>query len=132
MHRGVSELIRDLNALYRNHPALHELDCDPMGFEWIDASSPELSVFIYIRKASEAPPMVVACNFTPVVREDFRIGLPHGGRWREVLNSDHPRYGGSGILNETVQAEEEPWHGRPASVRLRLPPLAAIVLAGEN
>lgn len=132
MHRGVSELIRDLNALYRNHPALHEFDCDPMGFEWIDASNPDISVFIFLRKASDAPPMVVACNFTPVVREDFRIGLPHGGQWREVLNSDHPRYGGSGILNETVQAEEEPWHGRPASVRLRLPPLASIVLACEE
>ncbi|RCS25328.1 1,4-alpha-glucan branching protein GlgB [Phyllobacterium salinisoli] len=133
MHSGVRDLIRDLNTVYRGERALHELDCESGGFEWIDASNPELSTFIYLRKGSgEARPAVVVCNFTPVVREDFRIGLPRGGRWREILNSDDGKYGGSGVTNGTVDAIEEPWHGRPASATLRLPPLGALILTCET
>ncbi len=128
-HRGVHDLIRDLNSLYRGEPALHQLDCEPEGFEWIDASDPGSSVYIYLRKGTRGRPIVVACNFTPVVRRDFRIGLPTPGRWRELLNSDDGRYGGSGVLNGDIQTSDEPWQGRPASAVVTLPPLGAIVLA---
>ncbi|KXF78486.1 glycogen-branching enzyme [Paramesorhizobium deserti] len=133
MHAGVRDLIRDLNAVYRSEKALHAFDCESEGFEWIDASNPDLSTFIYLRKGgSGARPVVVACNFTPVAREDFRVGLPLAGRWQEIVNSDHRKYGGSGVTNGSVDAIEEPWHGRPASATLRLPPLGAIVLVCET
>ncbi len=133
MHRGVRDLLRDLNTIYRNHAALHELDCEPEGFEWIDASSPDFSIYIYLRKASgDAPPVAVACNFTPMVHESFRVGLPRAGRWREILNSDAARYGGSNVVNGTVEAVAEPWHGRPASATLRLPPLGVTILVCET
>ncbi|GAB1581150.1 1,4-alpha-glucan branching protein GlgB [Phyllobacterium phragmitis] len=133
MHAGVRDLIRDLNGIYRGEKALHALDCESDGFEWIDASNPDISTFVYLRKGGdEARPVVIACNFTPVVREDYRIGLPRPGRWREILNSDDPRYGGSGVTNGAVDAIEEPWHGRPASVTLRLPPLGALILSCET
>jgi 1,4-alpha-glucan branching enzyme len=130
MNRGVRDLVRDLNRLYRSEPALHERDCEPEGFEWIDASDPATSVFIFMRKGSNgARPVVIACNFTPVVRRGHRIGLPHAGRWRELVNSDDGRYGGSGVVNGDVDATDVPWQGRPASAVLTLPPLGAIVLA---
>jgi 1,4-alpha-glucan branching enzyme len=133
MHRGVRDLLRDLNALYRNEKALHELDCEPAGFEWIDAADPSVSTFVYLRRsATETRPIVVACNFTPVVREGHRMGLPQGGRWRELLNSDERRYGGSGVVNLNLVAEEEPWQGRPFSTVLTLPPLGVTVLAPES
>ncbi|WP_028033238.1 1,4-alpha-glucan branching protein GlgB [Chelativorans sp. J32] len=133
MHQGVRDLIRDLNLIYRNERSLHELDCEPEGFEWIDASDPGISTYVYLRRGTgDARPVVIACNFTPVVREDFRIGLPHAGSWQEIINSDDRRYGGSGVVNGTVTATEEPWHGRPASASLRLPPLGAVVLAGAS
>ncbi|UUP16724.1 1,4-alpha-glucan branching protein GlgB [Nitratireductor thuwali] len=133
MHRGVRDLLRDLNAIYRSQPSLHQLDCEAEGFEWIDASEPEFGTFIYMRKGiAEAQPVVVACNFTPTVRENHRIGLPKAGRWREILNSDDSRYGGSGVTNPQIDAAEEPWHGRPASAALRLPPLGAVILTSET
>jgi 1,4-alpha-glucan branching enzyme len=89
MHRGVQRLVADLNRLYRDRPALHRLDCDPEGFEWIDASDAAQSVIVYMRKSDDgAPPVVVVCNLTPIVRSDYRIGVPQGGAWRELLNSD--------------------------------------------
>ncbi|MCT7374222.1 1,4-alpha-glucan branching protein GlgB [Chelativorans salis] len=133
LHSGVRDLLRDLNATYADQKALHELDCEADGFEWIDASNPDLSVFVYLRKGSgDSAPVLVACNFTPIVREDYRIGLPRKGRWREILNSDDPRYGGSGVTNGIVDAVEEPWHGRPASASIRLPPLGATVLSWDQ
>jgi 1,4-alpha-glucan branching enzyme len=134
LHKGVQTLISDLNRLYRDYPALHQLDCDPAGFEWIDASDVENSIFLFLRKAADdAPPVVVACNMTPVVRSDYRVGVPHGGRWREVLNSDSELYGGSNVGNGGyLNALAEGWHGRPCSLRLTLPPLATVVLAPET
>jgi 1,4-alpha-glucan branching enzyme len=133
MHRGVRDLLRDLNAVYRAQNALHARDCEADGFEWIDASDPGSSVFIYMRKGSDvARPVVVACNFTPVVREGHRIGLPQAGRWREIINSDETRYGGSGVTNPSIDATDEPWQGRPASAVVTLPPLGAIILACEG
>ena len=130
MHAGLRRLVADLNRLYRANPALHQLDCDPRGFEWIDASDAEQSVLVYMRHGDgDAPPVVVVCNLSPVVRSDYRIGVPVGGGWREVLNSDAEIYGGSGVgSGGSVNAEDVTWHGRPASLRLTLPPLGVVVL----
>ncbi|WP_127751613.1 1,4-alpha-glucan branching protein GlgB [Devosia sp. 1566] len=134
MHKGVQSLVRDLNHTYRNHPALHQLDADPEGFEWIDASDAEGSVFIYLRKGRDGvPPVVIACNMTPAVRSDYRVGVPQGGSWGEILNSDSEVYGGSNVGNGGhINAEDVSWHGRPASLRLTLPPLAAILLTPND
>ncbi|KZD12749.1 1,4-alpha-glucan branching protein GlgB [Oceanibaculum pacificum] len=132
-HAGMRDLIRTLNHLYRGEPALHALDCQPEGFAWIDAADAQSSIFIYQRNGRPGdPPVVVVCNFTPTVRRDYRIGLPQGGRWVERLNTDDGVYGGSGVGNGALTAEPTPWHGRPHSVALTLPPLATLVLAPER
>jgi 1,4-alpha-glucan branching enzyme len=129
-HEGVRNLVRDLNRVYRENPALHQLDCDPAGFEWIDASDAEGSVFLFMRKAADGSPLVIACNMTPAVRTDYRVGVPQGGSWGEILNSDAEIYGGSNVGNGGhINAEDQGWHGRPASLRLTLPPLAVIILS---
>ncbi|WP_026379410.1 1,4-alpha-glucan branching protein GlgB [Afifella pfennigii] len=129
-HAGVQRLVRDLNWLYRETPALHQRDCEPAGFQWIDASDADQSVFSYLRRGEEPDEVVaVICNFTPVVREGYRIGLPFAGRWEERLNTDAAIYGGSNVGNGgAVHASEEAWHGQPASVALTLPPLGVLVL----
>ncbi|HXE91525.1 MAG TPA: 1,4-alpha-glucan branching protein GlgB [Terriglobales bacterium] len=133
-HQGVQRLVADLNRLYREYPALHELDCDPWGFEWVDASDSDQSVITLIRRARSTGRLVlVACNFTPVPRGSYRVGVPHTGLWQEVLNTDSTYYGGSGWGNYGgVTAELIPWHGRPFSVGLNLPPLGAVFLASEG
>ena len=133
-HQGVQALLRDLNALYRTHPALHARDAEPEGFCWIDADDAERSVFTWLRFGGKGDlPVAVAVNFTPVVREGYRIGLPHPGVWREILNSDATVYGGSGVGNlGAVVAKDEPWQGFPASATLVLPPLATIWLQAEE
>jgi 1,4-alpha-glucan branching enzyme len=127
-HAGVQSWVRDLNHLYRAEPALHELDCEPAGFEWIDCGDADSSVVSLIRKGKSTPTMILAvCNFTPVPRQGYRIGTPHGGYWRELLNSDGAEYGGSGMGNSGgVLAEPTPAHGRPCSLTLTLPPLAVL------
>ena len=129
MHRGVHALIRDLNRLYRVEAPLHELDADPQGFAWIDCNDRDNSVLTYLRRARQPDDIaVVACNFTPVVREGYRVGVPHPGFYHEVLNTDSEWYGGGNVHNEGGrQAEEVPWHGHPYSLNLTLPPLAAVV-----
>ncbi len=129
-HRGVQGLVRDLNGLYRALPALHELDCEAEGFEWIDCNDAEQSVISYLRRAGgEGAFAVVVCNFTPVVRHEYRIGVPIGGLYRERLNTDAAEYGGSGVGNLGGKtAEEVPCHGRAYSLSLTLPPLATLVL----
>jgi 1,4-alpha-glucan branching enzyme len=129
MHRGVQALVRDLNRAYRDEPALHVMDCEPAGFEWIDASDSASSIYVYLRRGHEDDrPVVVVCNFTPVVRHGYRIGLPLAGEWRELLNTDAEEYGGSGVRNGRIEAREEPWQGRHASAELSLPPLATLLL----
>ncbi len=130
-HDGIMRLVRDLNQLYREVPALHQLDCDPAGFQWIDAGNAEQSVLIYLRKGMEnTPPVVVVVNFTPMVREHFRIGVPVDGLWQEMLNTDSEIYGGSNVGNYgTVSASGHSWHGQPASLELTLPPLAALIIS---
>ena len=134
LHSGVQQWIRDLNRLYRSEPALHELDCEPAGFEWIDCGDAESSVVSLIRKGkSTANLVLMVCNFTPVPRQEYRIGAPHGGFWREALNSDATEYGGSGMGNRGgVDADPWPQHGRPFSLPLTLPPLSALFLTDNK
>jgi 1,4-alpha-glucan branching enzyme len=128
-HYGVWAWVRDLNRLYRNEPALHELDFEHAGFEWVDFSDVEQSVVSFLRRGSEAKETVlVVCNFTPTPRSNYRVGVPEGGRWRELLNSDAAEYGGSGSGNfGGVDAEPIPVHGRAYSLLLTLPPLGILV-----
>ena len=129
-HRGMQSLIRDLNHLYRETPALHVYDTDPAGFEWLNANDSDQSVFSFVRKGDpDDPPVVVVCNFTPVVRQNYRIGMPRPGRWLERLNTDAGSYGGSNVGNSgEVWAEPTPWQGRSNSASLTLPPLGAVIL----
>ena len=98
-HAGIQRLVTDLNHLYAEDPALHALDLSPEGFEWIDADDSEASVITYLRKAPNAPDLLVACNFTPITRYNYRVGVPQKGTWHEVLNTDSEIYGGSGQGN---------------------------------
>ena len=129
-HGGVMRWVRDLNAMHRVEPALHALDADPGGFEWIDASDAEGGTLCFLRRGpSEGDVVVVALNLTPMPHERFRIGLPDGGVWHEALNSDAEIYGGSGMGNlGRVEAASSPWHGRPYSAQLVLPPLSCVFL----
>ncbi len=130
LHAGMQRWVRDLNRCYRDSPALHELDFSSAGFEWLDCHDAEASVIAFLRKPrSSGGEMLVVCNFTPVVRENYRLGVPHGGLWQERLNSDAREYGGSGQGNlGAVAAAPLTAHGRPYSLRLTLPPLAALYL----
>ncbi|MGX1307552.1 1,4-alpha-glucan branching enzyme [Amorphus suaedae] len=134
MHAGLQSAVRDLNKLYKSEPALHELDCDPAGFEWIEAGDAENSVFVYLRKGrGSVRPVVVVCNMTPIVRHGYRVGLPEGGAWREVMNTDAEHYGGSGVGNGgVITAVDHGWHGRSSSAQLTLPPLATLVLTPDR
>jgi len=132
-HRGLQRWVRDLNHLYRREPALHELDFDPAGFEWVDFRDAEKSIISFLRRGRRGPPLLVVCNFTPVPRYGYRIGVPAGGFWREVLNSDAREYGGSGQGNlGGVWADPIPWHGRPFSLSLTLPPLGCLYFRGPE
>lgn len=126
--------MENLNRLYRSEPALHELDCDPGGFEWIDGSDVEGCVISFLRKGKSPDDIVlVVCNFTPVPRYNYRVGAPQGGFWREVLNSDAQEYGGSGQGNfGGVEAAPVPFHGRFYSLNLTLPPLGVLFFKGEG
>ncbi|HET6659332.1 MAG TPA: 1,4-alpha-glucan branching protein GlgB [Rubrobacter sp.] len=127
-HRGVRSLVKDLNALYSATPALYEVDFEPAGFGWIEGGDMENSVVSFLRRGNKDLAIVV-CNFTPVVRHGYRIGVPEGGTYEEALNTDDTRYGGSGVGNsEGVSVEKVPSHGQPYSVSLTLPPLATMIL----
>ena len=126
---GVARCMEDLGRLYLQHPALWRLDHEPGGFEWIDCADADNSILSFLRRAGDDL-LLVAVNLTPVPRQSYRIGSPRGGAWRRLFDSDDPRYGGSQVESrETAQAEETPWHGRPWSLDLVLPPLAAVVYA---
>jgi 1,4-alpha-glucan branching enzyme len=131
-HRGVQALVRDLNALYRAHPALHELDAEQAGLEWI-VSDKDASVVAFVRRGRAPDAFAVALtNFTPVPREGYRLGVPAPGTYTEALNSDDAAYDGSGVRNAPVAAEAVPAHGKPYSIALRLPPLATVFLVRES
>ncbi len=132
-HEGVRRLVSDVNRVYRSEPALHERDCDPAGFEWVDCADWQGSALAFLRKGKGSNAVLVACNFTPVPRIGYRIGVPFGGTWRELVNTDGKEYGGSGMGNfGGVVAEAIPTHGRPFSLNLVMPPLAAVFLKGEG
>ncbi|MEE2952793.1 MAG: 1,4-alpha-glucan branching protein GlgB [Pseudomonadota bacterium] len=131
-HKGVQTLVRDLNTLYREIPALHQLDCDPAGFEWVDTSNVEESVIAFLRKDREGRSVLIVSNFTPIARHGYRVGVSKDGHWAERLNTDAEVYGGSNVGNlGGVEAEEHSVHGRPYSIALTLPPLATIVMVHE-
>jgi 1,4-alpha-glucan branching enzyme len=128
MHRSVQDLVRELKRLYRSTPALHRLDSSPDGFSWVDANDADNSVLSFLRFAPSSPPVLVVCNFTPVVREGYRVGVPVGGYWRERINTDAACFGGSNVGNAGgLVAEGTSCHNRPFSLRLTLPPLATLI-----
>jgi len=132
-HEGILRCVRDLNRLYAAEPALHELDCDPAGFEWVDANDAEQSALSFLRKARvRGEVIVVALNFTPVPRHNYRLGVPEGGFWREVLNTDAGEYGGSRQGNlGGADAAPVSCHGRPWCLTVTLPPLGAVFFKRE-
>jgi 1,4-alpha-glucan branching enzyme len=131
-HSGVQRLLKDLNSLYRQHSALHYFDFTPEGFDWIDCHDADQSIITYIRKHGDTF-LIVVCNFTPVPRHDYRIGVPQPGSYREVLNSDSAYYGGTNVGNlGEITTEDTPWMNQPASLILTVPPLAGIVLQHHN
>jgi len=133
-HAGVKTLVKDLNQLYQNTPALFERDCEANGFEWLDHQNSEQSIFSYLRLGTEGkPPAVVVCNFTPQVHYDYGIGVPVAGRYAEVLNTDAKIYGGSNQGNQGgVDAVGMPWQGQPCSMNITVPPLSTIVFVLEQ
>jgi 1,4-alpha-glucan branching enzyme len=132
LHAGLQRWVGDVARIYRDEPALHELDTQPDGFEWIDASDWEQSVVAFVRRGREGDTILVVCNFTPVPRHNYRLGVPHAGFWREVANSDATDYGGSGQGNlGGLESLPAPAHGRSHSVNLTLPPLGMVMLRGE-
>ena len=129
-HRGMQRWLGDLNRLYRTEPALHRRDCGDLSFQWVEANDAAASAVAFLRWGEEGKEVVLAVgNFTPVVRAGYRVGVPHGGRWTEILNSDAADYGGSGQGNlGRVETESIPSHGFPQSLSLTLPPLAMLFL----
>ncbi|MFZ5609939.1 MAG: 1,4-alpha-glucan branching protein GlgB [Pseudomonadota bacterium] len=130
-HQGIQTLVGDLNRLYRRHGALHQRDCDGAGFAWIEANDQDNSVIAYLRFAADgADHVLIMCNFTPVPRHGYRLGVPHGGHYREVINSDSAYYGGGNMGNGgLVETKPVPAHGQPQSLVLTVPPLATLILA---
>lgn len=131
-HAGVQRLVRDLNHALQAHPALHALDASPDGFAWIDHSDAAHSVLVFERRAPGGERVVVLCNFTPVVREGWRIGVPQAGTWVELINTDAAGYGGSDVVNGPLASEAVPWQGQAQSVLLTLPPLATLMLVRRD
>jgi 1,4-alpha-glucan branching enzyme len=131
MHAGVSALVRDLNRKLRDEPALHELDGNARGFEWLQADSADVNVYAFVRWSEDrARHLVCVANLAPTPRSGYRVGMPQGGSYEEVLNTDAAQYGGSGVGNEgLVACEDVPWDNQPQSAQLTLPPLGVVWLA---
>jgi 1,4-alpha-glucan branching enzyme len=125
-HAGVQRLVRDLNRLYGAEPALHERDGEAAGFAWLIGDDRANSVFAFVRSSADAPPILVACNMTPMPRHGYRIGVPRGGRWREIANTDSRFYGGSDAGNGGLVRTQDTGSG--AEISLVIPPLAAVFL----
>ena len=132
-HHGVQRLVRDLNLTYRHHKALHELDFDAYGFEWLVVDDNERSVLAFVRRDKVGNEIIVVSNFTPVPRHGYRFGINQPGKWREILNTDSMHYHGSNTGNGgAVHSDEIASHGRQHSLSLTLPPLATIWLVREG
>jgi 1,4-alpha-glucan branching enzyme len=133
-HSGMHSLVRDLNRLYREEPALWEVDFSPEGFRWLEPNDAANNVFAFARLSRDGRRQVVAvANLSPVPRENYRVGLTAPGPWREVLNTDSEFYGGTGVGNQgVVTSEEQPWHDQPFSAAVTLPPLGVVWLTPEG
>jgi len=132
-HVGLLHWVTDLNRLYRKEPALHELDADPSGFEWVKADDAGQSTLSFLRRSKHGDVVLAVCNFTPVPRHNLVLGAPGAGFWREILNSDATVYGGSGLGNlGGVEAQPISWHGRPYTVNITAPPLAVVLFRRET
>jgi 1,4-alpha-glucan branching enzyme len=132
-HSGLQRLSRDLNHAYRATPALWQLDTSGEGFSWIDANDAQGNVLSFLRFSASGEPLACVANFSAMPRYKYQVGLPVAGRWREILNTDAGTYAGSGVGNlGGIEATEEPWHGRPASAELTLPPLGVLWLVPDN
>jgi 1,4-alpha-glucan branching enzyme len=133
-HRGLQTLTADLNAIYRNEPSLHQVDFDWHGFEWIDCTDADSSVLSFLRRARDPGDFIVAvANFTPVQRETYRVGVPEPGFYREIMNTDAEKYGGTNVGNlGGVHAEAIPWNNHPYSIQLRMPALGVIYFKHER
>jgi 1,4-alpha-glucan branching enzyme len=132
-HGGLKRWVEDLNRFYRAEPALHAMDFDAAGFEWIDGADAEGSVISFLRKSPGGGVLLVVANFTPVPRENHLVGVPLAGHWRECLNSDATLYGGSGVGNHGgVDSVPVAAHGRFNALNLRLPPLGLLILKHEG
>ncbi len=130
-HRGVQAMVRDLNRLYRELPALHRYDCEAEGFEWLECNDADHSVLAFLRR-NAAEHVVCVINFTPVPRHGYRIPLPQQTDYREVFNSDSEHYAGSNCGNSSIATEDHPWGGRECSALLTLPPLGMLILQPEH
>ncbi len=132
-HGGVQALVRDLNRIYRDEPALYEADYEPTGFRWLEANDSSWNVLVFARFSRDGSRCLVSAgNFSPMPRYGYRVGLPRGGRWREVLNTDATGYGGSNVVNGPIEAEEKPWHDQPFSAEVTLPPLGVAWFVPEG
>jgi 1,4-alpha-glucan branching enzyme len=126
-HQGLQTLVKDLNHLYKKHPSLYQHDFSHQGFEWIDCHDVEHSIISYRRK-TEHEDLIIVLNFTPVTREEYRIGVPWAGTYTEIFNSDSSYYNGSNIGNGAVCSEPTAWMNQAHSISLTLPPLGAVIL----
>ncbi|MGY6553287.1 MAG: 1,4-alpha-glucan branching protein GlgB [Wenzhouxiangella sp.] len=132
-HAGVQRLVRQLNRCYRELASLHELDCEEGGFQWLSCDDAAQNIVIFVRRGRAPGQVVIACNFSPVVHHGYRIGVPLPGRYRELLNTDAPVFGGSGVGNQGwLDSDPEAWHGHAQSLALTLPPLAAVLFAAPD
>lgn len=127
-HDGVRRWVAELNRTYAAEPALHQRDCDPSGFSWVEGGDNERSVFAWLRHGDDGPPVLVVVNATPAVHHTYRLGVPVAGEWEELLNSDHDEYGGSGVDTGVSETVPVPAHGHFQSLVLRIPPLSVVVL----
>ncbi len=133
LHAGVQQLVKDLNRAYREHPALWQLDASPTGHQWIDASDRSGNVLSFLRYSADGSTLACIANFGATPHHGYRIGLPSAGPWAEVINTDAEVYGGAGVGNYgRIESTAEPWHGRPASAELSIPPLGVLWLAPDR
>ncbi len=127
-HSGIQKLIKDLNKIYKTYPALYEKQFSQEGFQWIDYGDDENSVLTFMRKGhDEKNDLIIAANFTPVPRENYRIGIPKSGNLKEIFNSDAKKYGGTGSKNATVKTEKKPWHSFDESIEITIPALGIVI-----
>lgn len=127
-HVGIKNLVKDLNGVYKKYPALYEKQFSEEGFQWIDYGDSENSVLTYIRKGHDRKnDLIVACNFTPMTRENYKIGVPKSKKYKEVFNTDNSKYGGSGSSNSNVKTTKSSWHGQKQFIEIAIPPLGVVI-----